>query len=284
MPTTNSPLRYPGGKTAIAPFLRSVIQGNGLGGGEYVEPYAGGAGAALALLFDNTVGSVHINDKDPHIHAFWKSILVHTSAFLERLEATDVTMSVYARQREIYQACDISDPLTLGFATFFLNRCNTSGVLTAGPIGGKEQKGKYKLDARFRKDVLRKKIVRIWEHRDRIHLTCMDALDVLRDVAQRTPEAFVYLDPPYYKKGRSLYLNYYDHRDHERLAETLQECHLRNWLISYDLAPEIQTIYNDSPENPNTAIHTLNYSLKTVRKGHELLVKSSALSWPVSDE
>lgn len=284
MPTTNSPLRYPGGKTAIAPFLRSVILRNGLGGGVYVEPYAGGAGAALALLFDDTVGAIHINDKDPHVHAFWEAILVHAPAFLERLETTDVTMSVYARQRDIYQACDISNPLALGFATFFLNRCNTSGVLTAGPIGGKEQKGKYKLDARFRKEALRKKIMRVWEHRDRIRLTRLDALDVVQDVAQRTPDAFVYLDPPYYTKGRSLYLNYYKHQDHERLAETLQGCRLRNWLISYDLVPEIQSIYNDSPENPNTAIHTLNYSLKTVRKGRELLIKSSALLWPKHNE
>ena len=279
MPQTDSPLRYPGGKTAIAPLLRALIRRNGLCGGLYVEPYAGGAGAALALLFDGTAGSIHINDKDPHIFAFWRAILEQAPAFLELLEETAVDMETYMRCREVYQACDASDSLGLGFATFFLNRCNTSGVLTGGPIGGKAQTGKYKLDARFQKELLKRKIERIWEVRDRIRLTKLDALEVLGMIERYAPEAFMYLDPPYYKKGRSLYLNFYKHEDHLRLAKAIRESALRNWLISYDLAPEIETLYGHSPENPNTRINTLNYSLRTVRKGQELLIKSPTLLW-----
>ena len=42
-----SPLRYPGGKTVLAPFLQELLLENNLQGGIYAEPYAGGAGAAL---------------------------------------------------------------------------------------------------------------------------------------------------------------------------------------------------------------------------------------------
>ena len=157
MPQTDSPLRYPGGKTAIAPLLRALIRRNGLCGGLYVEPYAGGAGAALALLFDGTAGSIHINDKDPHIFAFWRSILEQAPAFLELLEETAVDMETYMRCREVYQACDASDSLGLGFATFFLNRCNTSGVLTGGPIGGEGENRENKIGAPFPKKKLKNK-------------------------------------------------------------------------------------------------------------------------------
>lgn len=279
MPQTDSPLRYPGGKTAIAPFLRALIRRNGLCGGLYVEPYAGGAGAALALLFDGTVGSIHINDKDPHIHAFWEAILVDAPAFLELMETTPVDMENYARCQAVYRACDKSDSLGLGFATFFLNRCNTSGVLAGGPIGGKAQTGRYKLNARFQKPLLKNKIQRIWASRNRIRLTNLDALELLAFVEHESPEAFVYLDPPYYKKGKCLYLNFYKHADHLQLSEAIQGSSLRNWLISYDLAPEIEAFYHHGPDNPNTRVNTLNYSLRTVRKGQELLIKSPMLSW-----
>lgn len=43
--------------------------------------------------------------------------------------------------------------LEIGFATFFLNRTNRSGILKAGVIGGKAQLGKWKIDVRFNKKI-----------------------------------------------------------------------------------------------------------------------------------
>ena len=59
-----SPLRYPGGKASLADFFGSAINALGLNKPTYVEPYAGGAGAGLALLFKGVVGRVVINDLD----------------------------------------------------------------------------------------------------------------------------------------------------------------------------------------------------------------------------
>ena len=55
MSVAHSPLRYPGGKQILARVLAHLIQINGREGGIYAEPYAGGAGAALSLLFGEHV-------------------------------------------------------------------------------------------------------------------------------------------------------------------------------------------------------------------------------------
>jgi len=68
-----TPLRYPGGKTSLFEFFDSVIKGHGWSKVTYIEPYAGGAGAALSLLFLNKVNKIIINDYDPAIFCFWKS-------------------------------------------------------------------------------------------------------------------------------------------------------------------------------------------------------------------
>ncbi|MEW2639883.1 DNA adenine methylase, partial [Vibrio cholerae] len=78
MPVTPSPLRYPGGKTAITPMVSDIIGANNLRSAHYVEPYAGGAGLALSLLFNKVVPHIHLNDLDLSIWAFWYSILNHT--------------------------------------------------------------------------------------------------------------------------------------------------------------------------------------------------------------
>ena len=55
MGITHSPLRYPGGKSILSPLLGNFIEINNLLDGIYIEPYAGGAGAALKLLFSEYV-------------------------------------------------------------------------------------------------------------------------------------------------------------------------------------------------------------------------------------
>jgi DNA adenine methylase len=75
MPEVASPLRYPGGKAVLVKFLAEVIVNNRLQDGIYAEPYAGGAGAALSLLFSEHVHRIVLNDADPCVYAFWDTIL-----------------------------------------------------------------------------------------------------------------------------------------------------------------------------------------------------------------
>ena len=198
-----SPLRYPGGKGKVANYLKLLMLRNGLVGSEYVEPYAGGASVALALLFERYASHVHINDLNRSVYAFWNAVLERTDELCDLVGRVDVTVEEWYRQREV-QHQDDSDPLVLGFSTFFLNRTSRSGIIGGGIIGGKDQTGAWKIDARYRPEDLVRRIRRIARYRSRITLTRLDAADMLRDTLPAIDSAFVYLDPPYYVKGEGL--------------------------------------------------------------------------------
>jgi DNA adenine methylase len=279
MPEHSSPLRYPGGKTALARLLGQIVALNKLGDCVYAEPYAGGAGAALSLLFAERVSKILINDADRCVYAFWWSLLKRPDAFLRLLDRTPVTISEWRRQREIYRSSPRSR-LELGFATFFLNRCNRSGIImNGGPIGGIKQKGKWKLNARYNKAELRRRIEKIVMYRERIEVFNLDALDFLRKIVMPLStrlRVFVYLDPPYYLKGKLLYLNAYDHEDHVKLATFIRGRRDLKWLISYDNAPQIKRIYQGMRRRP----FDLSHSAFEHRQGQELLIHSDRLIIP----
>lgn len=284
MPTVNSPLRYPGGKAVLSEFLASVIESNGLADGIYAEPFAGGAGAALNLLFSGHVGRIKINDADLCVYAFWKAVLSQTSRFLSLLEETPVTIEEWHRQREIYRNASRQSNIRLGFATFYLNRCNRSGILmNAGPIGGFDQTGKWKIDARFNKEDQARRIERICLFKDAISVFNLDAIDFLKNEVVASPcrkETLVYLDPPYYVKGSKLYLNHYKHQDHAQLARFVRRMNCK-WVMSYDNVAEVRELYGDMSQMS----FDLNYSAHSSKVGSELLIyNSSKIIMPVKTE
>ena len=279
-----SPLRYPGGKATLAGLLAALIKANGAQDGTYVEPYAGGAGAALSLLMGEHVSHIVINDIDERIHAFWWSVLNRSTQFLDMVATARITMDEWYAQREIYLRPRAHGRLRIGFATFFLNRCNRSGILVnGGPVGGHDQAGKWKLNARFDPTKLAKRIESIAHFRDRITVSCVDAMELLQKmVAQEAGRGtFVYLDPPYYVKGSLLYLNAYTHENHLALANFLRRDLPFAWLTSYDNAPEIREMYAGFHQRPLT----LSYTTHRRRAGRELLIYGDKLvtrgaCWP----
>lgn len=271
-----SPLRYPGGKSILSKFLREVIVNNNLKGGTYFELYAGGAGAALDLLYSNTVNRIVLNDADFHIYALWKSMLDNSDAFIDKIEAINVDLNEWYKQHEIYENFRNHTLDDVGFSAFFLNRCNRSGILTkAGPIGGFEQNGNYKIDARFNKANLIERVKMIRTFSGNIEIYNCDTIDFIKKNKKllENPNSFMYLDPPYYKKGKSLYLNYYVHSDHEQLRDILTCIRHCNWLVSYDNVQEIQDLYSDF----QNCIIELSYSLQAKRKTTEFCIYSDSI-------
>lgn len=280
MRVANSPLRYPGGKAVISNFLADVVIANSLKDGTYVEPYAGGAGAALSLLFAEHVQRIILNDADPCVFAFWNAILNRKDDFIQRIEETPVTIDEWNRQREIYRHHSRHSRIKVAFASFYLNRCNRSGILVdGGPIGGLDQAGKWKLDVRYNKDELIRRIEKIHLYRDRINIHNMDAIEFLENVADlkaKPEDTLVYLDPPYYIKGSRLYLNHYRQEDHARLAAYLLQSISFHWLLTYDNVPEINDLYRNCQRIP---FH-LPYSIHGRRTGSELLIHRGSLVLP----
>lgn len=274
MPQTPTPLRYPGGKSSVWPMTADIIDANGLNGVEYAEPFAGGCGLALNLLFRGKVSKLHLNDYDPSIWSFWHSVLNHPDALIDLIDKTPVTIEEWHNQRDIHKSTDNTDPLILGFSTLFLNRTNRSGIiLKAGVIGGKEQLGKYKLDCRFNKKGLIEKIEKIAKRKSDINLYNLDALDFLDLTDTKlTNDGMYCIDPPYYAKGQTLYTNFYEHNDHKKLAEKISLLKTP-WVLTYDNVPEIKSLYQQFEQ----LLFNLNYSAAKKRVGVELFVKSSNL-------
>ena len=148
-----SPLRYPGGKSKLAPFVSLAIKKANLQNPVYIEPFAGGAGTALELLFNGIVDEIVINDYDKAIYSMWRAILTNTRKFIYFIENTPLNDVEWRKQKKIYTTQNKKYSIELGFATFYLNRTNRSGILSAGPIGGHNQTGNYLIDARFNKKV-----------------------------------------------------------------------------------------------------------------------------------
>jgi len=277
MPQTPSPLRYPGGKTAIWPLVSKVISANGLSRGHYCEPYAGGCGLALSLLLKGFVHELHLNDIDRSIWSFWNSITNETDNFIDKIMSTEVTIDEWRFQRNIQQNKEFFSDFELGFSSFFLNRTNRSGIiLKAGVIGGLEQNGNYKLDCRFNKEGLIEKIKRIKKYGHRIHFYNLDAIEFLEQTDNILPPNTIYcVDPPYFSKGSSLYTNFYEPEDHKQVAQALLEID-RPWLLTYDNSPAIQSLY----EGKRQFRFHLNYSASHKRIGTELMILSDHLQIP----
>lgn len=273
-----SPLRYPGGKAPFAPFIAKVMEANGVTGGHYLEPYAGGAGVALDLLFHGHANHIHINDADPAVYAFWISVTQNSSALLELLESTPITIEEWFKWRSVLREDCKASLVEKGFATLFMNRTNRSGILKAGVIGGKNQEGNYKLDARFKKDVVAARILAIAKRADDISVYCEDSLGLLNRCTEFLPKrSLIYLDPPYYVKGKGLYRNYYEHDDHVAIAKTIQKKKFkRDWIVSYDNTEEIRAMYQLS----KSLSYGLNYTAQRRYVGNEVMFFSQRLVIP----
>lgn len=271
-----SPLRYPGGKLKVVDYIKRMFEVNDIIGGTYIEPYAGGASVALSLLFSKYASRIKINDIDRSIYAFWHSVLNETDAFCRLIADTPVNMNSWNVQREVQKRKMDVDLLSLGFSTFFMNRTNRSGILNGGVIGGKEQTGNYLIDARYNKKDLIERIEHIAGYADLVDLTSMDAVELIKRY-KRTPAAktLVYLDPPYYIKGRDLYLNYYNNDDHRAIAEVIKK-YKGKWIISYDAVPFISELYQDFRQKE----YYLSYSAGNPSKGKEIMVYSEGLTIP----
>ncbi len=273
-----SPLRYPGGKNCVFPFVSRLFYENSLIGMRYAEPYAGGAGLALRLLFEGFVDHVYINDLDRSIYAFWKTLTERPVDFCDWVHEVEVSVRGWHRYKEIQNNSANASLWDLACSTFFLNRTNVSGVIKGGIIGGLEQHGRYKIDARFNKNDLIRRMRRISSVSNRISVSNDDGLAFARKIDRQKRDCLIYLDPPYYCKGADLYMNFFSDKDHQALSRCVHS--LRNrWLVSYDNHNFIRTLYPDKRK----IIHKLSQSASN-RVGDEIFIFSDALSFSESQD
>lgn len=276
MSIAHSPLRYPGGKNCIFPFVSSLIAENGLVGCKYIEPYAGGAGLALRLLYEEYAESIVINDLDPLVYAFWDICVTQADRLVKWIEKTPVTVDTWRKCKETIRQNTCANKFELAASFFFLNRTNVSGVLNGGVIGGLHQTGKYKIDARFNKVELIRRIEKISRFSSRIEVTSMDGIELIEKYTSYADRTFLYLDPPYYEKGSNLYLNAYGDDDHKRLAEHVSRLSTP-WLLSYDNSSFITNLYQPFKKRAYKLQHSTSNKI-----GDEVLIFSENVKFESS--
>ncbi len=253
-----SPLRYPWWKNKLAKFIAMLCKDNNISG-HYVEPYAWWSAVALYLLIEGYVKEITINDFDRSIYAFWYCILHHTNKFIRMIEQTEVNIENWTIQKEVQKKKSKISLMKLWFSTLFLNRTNMSGIINGGVIGGIEQKWNYKVDCRFNKLELIKKIRLIASYKDKINLYNMDAFNLIDQVIQynnNLKNTILYFDPPYYLKWQSLYHNAYKHEDHEQVSEKIKKIKNARRIVSYDNNEAIEKLYDGIPSIKYSFMHT----------------------------
>lgn len=275
-----SPLRYPGGKNKMAKFIKDIILENNLKESTYIEPFAGGAGVALYLLIHGYCKRIIINDYDRGIYAFWYSVIHYTEELCELIRTSPVNIEEWRRHREIVlNGNEDVELLQLGFSTFYLNRTNVSGIIKGGPIGGYEQRSKYTIDCRFNRDDLINRIQEIAKYKSKINIYNMDAEEfITKIISKQKNESFIFFDPPYFKKGKELYNNFYEYDNHVNLYKKIKKIKKHKWIVTYDVVDEIKEIYHsiDSKE------YNINYSAANTGKASETMYTSSNLNLPKS--
>lgn len=275
-----SPLRYPGGKGKLAPLMKLLVEETHHTGGTYIEPFAGGAGIALDLLENNIVGQIVINDLDKGVYSFWRAILTETDRFVNCINNIPLNMEEWHNQRLIILNSPHKYSFELGFATFYMNRTNRSGIIHGGVIGGKDQTGNWKIDARFNRNTLTNRILKIAERKECIHLYNKDVSSFITNYLPKYEDnALIYFDPPYFKKGKQLYLNFLSSNDHIRIRNLINESVRCDWVITYDNVPEIEQIYADHIIKR----FDLNYSAGIKRTSSEIIIFKDENMVPQND-
>lgn len=272
-----SPLRYPGGKSKLVHYLERLLEENNLVGRGYAEPYAGGAGLALSLLMRGSVSKVYLNDIDYPLYCLWRTVLEDTEALCRKVRNARITLNTWKQHKEKLSSPDKYSELDVGFAFLFLNRTNRSGIISGSAIGGLEQASKWKIDARFYKTTIIHRIRKIAAYKNRIFLYNYDAINFLQKIVAPMPDedVFVYLDPPYYEKGKRLYQNHYEYKDHKQIATKVASLE-HPWIVSYDNVSEIASLYRPFRRQ----IYSLNYSAAQHYRGKEMIIFSNQLKIP----
>ncbi len=268
--TFTSPLRYPGGKTRLASKLSEAIDKNFRSKKNItcVEPYAGGAGASLNLLSSGKVSKIIINDLDNAIYTFWKITVLDADYLIGKIKRIEITISEWKKQKLIYSTS--KSERKLAFATLFLNRTNRSGIMNGRPVGGMEQLSKWRINERFTKKTIIERLERIKKYRNKIEVYNLDGIELLKrlESQKKSNQYFIFIDPPYFQKGQSLYLNNYKNNNHEELSKFLTKSSLKKWIMTYNDISYIKNLYKKMQVKKFIIQHNAHYS----KTGKEIMI------------
>ncbi len=212
----------------------------------FVEVFAGGCSVGLALLEAGITKHLIINDKDKHLIAFWNEVLHNPQNLINRLETAHPTHDDYTQAKTLLSTDASVSSSELAWAYLLVNRLSYSGIQKAGCMGGKNGTNEALL-SRYNPNRLIEQIKRISEMQDKITVLNQDYIECIEEYYW-DDKATLFIDPPYYEKGKVLYNHYFTEQDHYTLAElitslTLEFPDAADILITYDNTCFIKNLY-----------------------------------------
>jgi len=227
----NSPIRWVGGKSRLRQTIIDSLPTHHT----YVEPFAGGA-----WVYFGKPASTHeiINDIDPDLIAFYRTLQTQSVAFIHSFEWELVSRAEFERLAQLDPA-GLTD-LTRAHRFFYLIMAGWGGELnyprfqTAVNDGGHGNRligALQNLEQRIQPAAQRLAGTTILNQDWRLTIDQYDQ-----------PNSLMYIDPPYPGNGANYARNMRAAEEHQQLAERLFDTHCRWILSSYD-TPAIRHTY-----------------------------------------
>lgn len=260
-------LRYPGSKRKLVKTISKFLEKLNKNCNTYIEPFLGAGFVAANWLQDHQYDYTFLNDKDEDIAGIFNVIIRWPGELIKEIEQfTPSVESFYA-----FKAARSFYPVKRALETIALHQMSYSGLgkMAAGPIGGKKQNGSYKVDCRWNAKKLAAMILKWHDILKRAYCISSNDFAQVLSLEGNIPTALMYLDPPYYEKGKELYQYSFSEADHQRLFESLNVTRAK-WLLSYDDHDFIRRLYRDYYMHEIEA----SYTIKTHRKKKELLISN----------
>ncbi|MHB1011677.1 MAG: DNA adenine methylase [Minisyncoccota bacterium] len=280
-----SPLRYPGAKRWLAQYISETLQHNGKNPDLFVELFAGGAAVGLHLLATDAVGKVLFVDVDPMITSFWQAVFhkKHRRWLTEQIKTVDISLEQWKK----FKHGKFRGVRQKALQCLFLNRTSFSGILSprGGALGGMKQASAYKIDCRFPREEIIRRIEAIGRYEDRVagvwNMSWEQALEKIREERKiethLSGSVFFYLDPPFFEKAEKLYTFYFDDDDHVRLRDSLFSMNGNPWVLSYDLAKRAVELYGNMVEGKAHRSANVSVQYYTSRQNGERKARSEII-------
>jgi len=231
-----SPLRYPGGKTKLIPYIASILPDTVT---RIVEPFCGGSSVSLALLLAGKVDEIVLNDMDINVISLFRTIMDNPHQLIQRIWNTTLSREQYFSFQKSLLAEEEIQEEERAFRFLYCNRTAFSGIIFANPMSN--------LNARWNPKVLQKRILDIWKASDKIMLCMEDAKQLIEEEYWHGEDTFIFIDPPYFKKGGALYRKAYQESDHADLSFVLEHLYRQvpgaHMVITYDNEKVIRDLY-----------------------------------------
>lgn len=239
-----SPLRYPGGKSKLIDYVYSQL--NLSKTKLFVEPFAGGASVGLSLLNANIIDKLIINDLDYGIYSLFETIKHDPETLLNKINTYQPTHEDYFKAQEnITSGYKNLDCFTSAWSLLLVNRLAYSGIYNANPLGGKNG-SLEELLKRWNPSTLTKRIGSISKMSNKIIVKNMDACELIEEMYW-IDNATLFVDPPYFEKGKYLYNHHYNKSEHIKLNVLLdslyQGCPGADLILTYDHHEYIKKLY-----------------------------------------